>query len=469
MQSIQSLFSNPVPFYKANLIDSNYKKILTYLLDTFNKNKIIFEFVLENIKHREKYTDILYVLKYVKDIEKLKELKYQEIEYENFHYSVPNCVLKYERIEKIKPDEFVYTIFGKELVYKENNIYLIDRKMRNREMFIFKDLKIIDLVQNKFGDIFLHYFSNKKFYIMKTHITNKFLKQSGEILESELEYQYKIEVNSNFGYFIKCEGNYLYMSNKTKIHKIILGKRYYFINQDKIFFNKSNLDFELGFIEQQEIQVEHLYLYDLISIVGLNDFEINNRKISTYELEHFLNLFKLPFSGTLNGSLNYFDFCKEKDYKILIENEDIKINGNFNYDYLPGEYIIEIIIKENGLNLYEEISVIIKAKKNGVLIKEMDVYTINRHLYFLGLDIFFSKIQYFSKTIFIEINTQDKYSCKTKNIITELENEIIANTKNLKYRNHNNQILKTYDYQKMYVECTNNSEIITLDYLESGE
>ena len=110
----------------------------------------------------------------------------------------------------------------------------------------------------------------------------------------------------------------------------------------------------------EEIQVEYNNLYNYLNFLGLNNFKIKNRKISTYEKEMFLNIFKNKFDNTFNGGTNYFiiknhyDNVNDKEKNIFKLNPDFHINhtdnffnitGNFTYKMEKGNYKINYKFK----------------------------------------------------------------------------------------------------------------------------
>ncbi|MGL5715902.1 MAG: hypothetical protein ACRCX2_23000, partial [Paraclostridium sp.] len=190
------------------------------------------------------------------------------------------------------------------------------------------------------------------------------------------------------GIIEKADLDCVVLSNKNGLIEIKLCKRYYFFKDNKLFFNYcEDLEpFQDKFIDKF-IQINHLNLYNYLNFLGLNSFKIDGkRKISSFENDLFKNIFKNKFDNTLNGGLNYFNTKKYNvldkkdrvvDYMVSIEDEYFSINGNFNYNFESGEFVIEID------NYKCKLFKIIDNKKS--FIKEIVVPTTVNTFYFCNL------------------------------------------------------------------------------------
>ena len=413
--------------------------------DTLNKIKII----SDDLLFKDSENDILIKCKNEKQIIKgIKKFGYEEIKKENYPFSEYNYAGGENEVKYIKnfEDLFPETIKIKDKEFKyfyENSFLVLYNNETGKTEYFFNvyNLKIQDIKIDSQLFVYILYKYKNKQYLAKTHLAKEFLKYNEENSHFQIrELFFNILIQDDTDKFYKeilfIDGNEIYLLN-DKIKQIKVYKKYYFIDDEYIYFNHHGeiKQYKNYFLE--EIQVEYNNIYNYLNFLGLNNFKIKNRKISTYEKEIFLKIFKNKFDNTFNGGTNYFiiknyyDNINDKEKNIFKLNPNFHINhtdnffnitGNFTYKMKKGNY--KINIKDNTVTL---------------LIKENNTYRILDKIKLSNNDVFyFYQLKFqlvsfnFPKNYVFEIYVTDEYPYKQQKIKKDFE-KIYSSKNNVEY------------------------------------
>ena len=147
-------------------------------------------------------------------------------------------------------------------------------------------------------------------------------------------------------------------TNKYKVNPI---KKYYCFKDGLYFYNKTkDVRGYFNGIENFK-QIEHLFLYELVKMFGLENFKTTNicsdtknfSNISSENNAEIKNLFKFKFDNTFNGLINFFNFSETKsNFYVNIDNGKVICKGNIYNETINkspnkrGDYKITIKILE---------------------------------------------------------------------------------------------------------------------------
>lgn len=354
-------FCNKIKMEGNLSLSSNLKRTMqTYLsskIINYLKTRVIdYNYVFKEVK-----TDLLCsVLNSDYNMTLLENRSYKITTEQGYTTEFYNAVLGYNNISSIKKTNIKNYIKinceerEKSLTYfcQDNLVCFYDESETKVEYYFqLKDYNILDFKvdENDFTYLLIEKSGTK--YLAISHLTLDFVTLNS--FESELKKESLItflKVDQG-GTLEKVDLDHVVLSSQNGLTQIDLCKRYYFFKDNKIFFNYcEDLEmFQDKFIDKF-LQINHLNLYNYLNFLGLNDFKVDGkRKLSSFENETFKNIFKNKFDNTLNGGLNYFNSKKynvltdkKVDYKICLEDEYFFINGNFNYNFEAGNFIIEI-------------------------------------------------------------------------------------------------------------------------------
>lgn len=310
----------------------------------------------------------------------------------------------------------IYSYFNEEnyiIFYSQQN-FSTDFYFNLDNNYILKDFKI-----DKNNYIYLIYSYNNEDYILVSHLSAPFLEINKNNDSINFEYAImNIKLPKGIKKIVKIEDSIFYFSNiNNNIYKIEFEKLYFFINNNKIYFNMPELlsEYKESFLGIE--QIENLYMYNNLNIYGLNEFKVDNKyKISSLQLNLFNELFINKFDNTLNGGINFFNAksyglsnliinnnaLTRKDYSLNYNSEQLNISGNFYLENSDkGKY--KIIIYKNKINLY------ILEYDKWKFIKGIN-YSNNKELYFCNLKIVF-KTNYIDDNFHseIEFSNYDEY------------------------------------------------------------
>lgn len=388
--------------------NNNYDLTLREFLNIFFSNEIYRKLeiknIFDNVFFKEKYTDILGITT-EEDIDILELKGYKKTTYDNYINEYINASIKDEITDfyKIKKLDSSFKFQGNKygISFKDNIINIVSYEPYKLIYSLNYNLNIKDVYIDKEG--FFYITSND--LLIKTHLMLNFYNEVNHqcyMNVNDMEYIYKIPVNNLEKLLYVDDYNIYYLSN-NKVRHITLGKKYYFYKDGNIFFNVTDKT------DKITVQVEHLHLYDWISLLGLNNYRINSEKISTKYLDEFKKIFYFPFGNNLNGLLNYSDFTSKKDYKVDLDINKIKIVGNFNHNYEKGLYKIRLKV-----NRTTDTPVYIQSEliKDNICLKKINGNSVDDIFYFCNLKFIFYKEFYYDEFIEFEVNITDDYSSK---------------------------------------------------------
>ena len=421
---------------------SNIKKTMQVYLNDKIKSYIKTKVINYNYNFEEIKTDLLCsFLNSDYNMTLLEKRGYFPTKEENYSTEFFNNIEFYKKIDSISKSNIKEDIEinceekTKKLKYftNDNVVCFFDENETKIEYYF--QLKYYDIIDFKLDNsdfVYMIISKNKKNYLLITHLSLEFIELNN--LETELNKEYiitmlEIEIP---GVLEKLELNKVVLSNKYGLTEIRLCKKYYFLKDNKLFFNYNELlkDFKDKFIDSF-IQINHLNMYNYLNFLGLNNFKINNdRKISSFENELFKNIFKNKFDNTLNGGLNYFNskvynilegtYIKP-DYLINIEDEYLSINGNFNYNFENGNFIIEI--ENNTCKLFKD------TTTEKIFIKHIKIPLNPYQFYFCNLKFNLKKFQLPLYKLSYKIKVTTPYTFKIEKKENYPINKLYNNTK----------------------------------------
>lgn len=399
-------------FYN-NEYDTTLREFINIIYKNEIHRKLEIKNIFNNIFLREKGTDILGVTS-IEDIEKLESKGYKKTTYDNYVNEYINASIKDEETNIYKvmvlDNTFVYQGVKYGFSFKDKTINIVTYEPYKLIYSLTYEFDIKDFYIDSEG--FIYVCGND--ILIKTHLMLNFYNEYNHdcfTLTEDIESIFKVPVN-NFEKLIGVDEYNIYYLSNGNVRHITLGKKYYFYKDGEIFFNV------IDKTDKITIQVEHLHMYDWISLLGLNNYRINSEKLSTKYLDDFKNIFYFPFGSNLNGLLNYSDFTIKKDYKVNLDINNIKITGNFNHKYEKG--LFKIRLKANRTSS-TPVYITADLIKDNICIKRVIGNSVNDIFYFCNLKFIFYKEFYYDEFIEFEVNVTDDYSCVVVNNYNHLE------------------------------------------------
>lgn len=394
-----------------------YDKTIRDLFDNIFKynvlRKLEFKALSDNIFLKEKYTDIL-AIGTEADIPLLKEQGYKETTYNDYTKTYINAAVKNEECQnyKIQPILRTVTLTGVEIgfSFKDNVVNITGYEPYKLLYSLEYDFPIDEFLIDSEG--FVYIIGNDK--LIKSHITLEFFKETDThkciTKLEEIENFFCVDIPDFKTLLYFSDDEIYYLDKKSTPRKITLGKKYYFTKDNQVFFNV------IGTTDKVTVQVEHLHYYDWISLLGLNNFRVDGKKLSTNYIDDFKNIMRFPFGSTLNGLLNYSDFTFNKSYKVDKDLNFIKILGNFNYQYQKGLFkiILRVSKSSDDYTVYFNIDLL----KDGKCLKRVSGNTVDGIFYFCNLKFTLYKTSYEDEICEFQIEVIDDYSVK---IVEQIE------------------------------------------------
>lgn len=432
---------------------SNIKELIQIIIDQRVNNLNAIYSLRANYSFKEKGTDLLtklYNSKASRDM--LESYGYRKTTMDKYNYENFNNIEFVEEIDHIikQNNVFVETIklyskdIEKEYMYHFKDNYVIFTPTISNSpteyYFDFKDCKVIDFKIDKDYFVFMILEINNKKHFIVSHLGKDFIRYNEDESKLDLESCFNdVIINENISsleYY--CDNEFWFLKDDLSINKITMCKKYYFEDGEYLYFNhQGDLEnYKQHFLEER--QNNFLNMYNTMNFLGLNDFKINSRKISTRENPLFLDLFKNKYDNTLNGGLNYFNSLPNtllgkdgevksylKDYHISVSDEYYSINGNFKYEnFKKGDYRIEIT--EETASLFK------KIKGVYTLVEKVNIPTYDEFI-FCNLYFKFKKFEFPNKPYSFDLTAKDAYVFKQtidkRNKVFELpnNNQIIEN------------------------------------------
>lgn len=370
-------FGNNIKTKGALADNSKIKQLIQTLIDDKIDNFNKLYSLRCNLNFSEIGSDLLTKLKYGKGaLYTLRKRGYVETTIDKYNYENLNHILKYQYIDYIKKDNepFInsFILNGKddtkeyEFFCQDDYILFIPNISNSAVEYYYKlnGYKILDFKIDNNYFVYILIEKDNKQYLAISHLGKGFSKYNDDKSTLDIKECYNFipldelpEKVKTFEYY--KNNNFYFVDVNNQVIEVSFCKKYFFVDDEFVYFNNQGDcdDFSEMFLDV--VQNNFLNMYNYINFLGLNDFKINNRKISTKENELFLEVFKNKFDNTLNGGLNYFNSKKidspeiskelrdkynaDKDYHININDEYYSIKGNFIYNnYSKGDFKIEI-------------------------------------------------------------------------------------------------------------------------------
>lgn len=397
-------------------INDNINTTLNNIFGEFLKQRAYSHLELQRIKSnvfmQEKFTDLLGI---IKDEETnalmLKENGYMETMYDEYISTNINAIISDTRATTVSVIDYsdkiicnsntlTYGFAGDHIFFMDTSFGL--KVKAKYEVDEIKDFKIDDL-----GFVYLAFVKDEKSYIMKSHISMGFFHvENYEVLNNinKIESIFLLEVDKEIESIIYTGDNLIYYKGPTgEVRKVELGRKYFFRRNSSIYFNADEK------WEGTLMQIEHLHFYDWISLLGLNTFKSEEGlKLSTRDTNKFKDLLRFKFDDTANGSLNYFDFYKNKDYRVDVDYRGIEIVGNFLHNYENGDFLIKLNVFPSSKGNEVELEALLY--KGNKCLKRVKGKTVQRLFYFCNLKFQFYSYSYSKRTIELPVSINDEYS-----------------------------------------------------------
>ena len=454
---------------RAVRTNDDFNSLIKNIFGEFLKKNVSEILDLKKIKEsvflKSTCDDLLSIVAMEKEQE-LKDSGYEETTADKYISTLPNCISKILKIKQIKNKNFKnnISILGKQINFKinGNNLLLIDENFELLLSVEYDVKKIIDFVVDIEGFVYMSLIDlNDKYMILKTHLAFDFIKHNENFEEKikivDTEYLFYLEIKEEIKKILSTEDEKIqFINSNSEIKEIEFGRKYYFAKNENLFFNiMDDKKYE------PLIQVEHLHLYDWISILGLNEFkDKDGLKLNTKYLEKIKNILNFKFDDTRNGTLNYYDFFDEKDYKVDMLESGIRAIGNFVYKYIKGTFKLSVIALD--VNKNDEIDYYVSLIQNGNVIKDIRGTTVNRLMYFCNIKFEFISYDYNADEINIDLNIKDEYSAKFLSVATidsfnenESLERAITIDQILRNENKNKKQLLEIDYEDNYLVVKN--------------
>lgn len=315
---------------------------------------------------------------------------------------------------------------------------------------------------------FLHFLIKKEdeFYYILSHIGLNFKKE--KINFSELDCFSKIKIGFfEAPSFIKVESGEITIFDSYFFKKIIFGKRSYFELSGIFYFTKIDAAFELNDRKiAEDLQLEFLFLYDLVALFGLSDFTKDNKKIISSKIATSIDFFtKKQFSNTLNGLLNFADLNTQKSYFIDFKDDFISISDNIILKE-KGDYKLKIFIKKRN-NFNDVLSIRLKLFKFGIdsfeILEEKSYNVSSSFVYYKNLKISINALNKKEYQCEIDFSLNDDYSVERNIIQKSLKNDYVNNLKNYSLK-RNETVFSPVNYKTPLVFNNDGSLINELNY-----
>ena len=478
---------------------SNIKKFFGEIIKFEPKILNQLEIIKKGVFLEEENFDFIGNTEKKEDI-KLDEKGYEETSADNFHLEPYNAanVTKVNEVKNHKlfnkTIKFLSNTKEELLIFEkqENNIFVFKNNKKN----LFLEIKCINGKLIDFGFcnnnfLYILYEYENQLCLLKTHKTYSFFIEHDEEISTldllNCEYffnikniTYKEKVTDTTEEFIDIKNsklfsdskNNIFLLNRTNKYKVNPIKKYYCFKDGLYFYNKTkDVSGQFNGIKNFK-QIEHLFLYELVKMFGLENFKTTNIRSYTNNLSNISsennteikNLFKFKFDNTLNGLINFFNFSETKsNFYVNIDNGKIICKGNIynetinksqnkydnNRDNKRGDYKITIKILEKVFGKEDIIKCIVRLHKKtneGIyeiidskkLFSSKSFDELTRSLFYSNLEFYFYNFEY-QKDEEFEILFKYNYDPEIKFIEAEtfVENKIIPGIQDIKYKVHN--------------------------------
>lgn len=430
---VESFCNNVITKTEGILKDhSNIKEFIQSIIDNRVDNLNRLYTLRSNYSFKEKGTDLLIKMYNSKSARDLLETHgYKKTTMEKYNYENFNSIesdIKENCIKK-EYDSFVdfVELFSKDVEKKymynfKDNYVIFTPTISNSPTeyyFDFKGYEVVDFKIDKDYFVFMILKKDGEQRLVISHLGKEFVRYNEDDSKLDLDSCFNNIVISNdirsLEYY--CDNEFWFLKEDLSIVKLTMNKKYYFEDKEFIYFNHVGDLFKYKEHFLEEKQNNFLNMYNVINFIGLNEFKLGNRKISTRENPLFLDLFNNKFDNTLNGGLNYFNSLPNfmldgdkvvrpylKDYHISNSDEYYSIVGNFKYgNFKKGEY--KIVIEEHKVSLLKKI----KGRYTMVETVKIPSY---KEFFFCNLYFQFKKFEFPNAPYILELTANDAYVFK---------------------------------------------------------
>lgn len=431
-------FGNNIKTKGALADNSKIKHVLQILSDEKIDNLNKLHSLKCNLNFSEITSDLLTKLKYTKgSLYTLKKRGYQETTIDKYNFENMNNILSYKYIEIIKKDDESFisslTLNGKDSIkeyifFCQEDYILFFPTISNSAVEYYYKLngyEILDFKIDKSLFVYILLKKDKEIFFAISHLGKGFSKYNVDDSTLNIKECYNFINLSSLSSEVKSleyikNNNFYFIDKNNQILEVQFCKKYFFVDNEFVYFNNQGDcdDFSERFLDV--VQNNFLNMYNYLNFLGLNDFKINGRKLSTKENNTFLEVFKNKFDNTLNGGLNYFNAKKidsvnispelrasynaDKDYHININDEYYSIKGNFVYNkFSKGDFKVEITKETASLFQF----------KDNVPTLVYRVYIPNyKEFYFCNLKFTFKKFEFPLEPYSFDISSNSPYLFK---------------------------------------------------------
>ena len=381
-----------------------------------------------------------------------------ESEFINAEY---NTVVGFETIDNSENNIYKsgFSFFNGEqkitanFVFEPQNISFFDNLNKNLFLnFEFEDFWLVDFSITK--DLFCYFkiLHDKKYYLCYSHLGLIFNTES--VTFDSLDCFYMIPIGDTYlGKFFNVKPNEIVLFNETtkSLNKITFGKKYFFESNANLFFVENYDSEELNSIcLVKNVQIEHLFLYDLVSLYGLDDFidSKGNKKISSKNFHYPAYLFKNRFGSNLNGMLNYFDFEEQKSYKVRYADNFLSVYDNFYYKGDKGLFKIKVNSDtpkiDFGTSVQYKISLYKFTSGSFKELRTVEVNTAGTNLFFCNLNIKINGLSTLKVNSEINFNVYDDYIVSFEEQEKNIDNDFIDNFSGFEEQLRENSFMNSF-------------------------
>lgn len=263
---------------------------------------------------------------------------------------------------------------------------------------------------------------------------------------------FKIKTEYEFDFFTGINNDKIYLFNKkSKInYELKLGKKYYFITEEKLYFKfeKKYSQFAL-----QVHNLEFLFLYDCLHLFGLTDYK-NKEGIHYYNSNNVTSknsIFVNKLDDTINGLINY----NKKDLSTK-QNNYFQLIGNLNLPEKENKLFTVQITKTKE-------KIFITLLEENKALKTL-IFSVEEPIYFFGL-----KLNWLIKT---ELDFNFSFQLKNNNL--NYNKKIISvskikNNTNSYFNKINNNFIKKTDKKLLSSFQLEKDKIKQLSFLQSNK
>ncbi len=408
----------------SDKFETNLKRFFNPFNSVYPYTLYLFNSFINQINLKETGTDIIFFSDYSQElIDKLKNLGYGDTDKELYPFSFANAsqisIERFPKVTRNTKTKFNYAGSEYELYFKNQAIFFYNESQDFLSMKVPDEYNIKEAYYcgDGFLDILIEEELTKKTKLFKTHLALSFFNFEYEsfittFLE-DIESLMVINFDYDYDFILESNLNYMIIVKDGIKKKIDFVKKYYFEENNKIYFNISN---EIEFAKFKKtydfLRTEHIYFYDFITLLGLDNLkDLVGKNFNSFTFKLLKEKY-LHFDNTLNGALNFINIFNNKSFYVNKKTELALIVGNFNNNNELGKYIIKYSVNEFN----DEVEVIFYLSKDNVILKRVKTYSMDRKVYFCNLEFNFYNYNYSDSFEEFEINVVDSYNAFFENV-----------------------------------------------------